>query len=41
MIDTHCHLDCFDNIDEVVKRMDAIMITSGYNDISNKKVLEL
>ena len=41
MIDTHCHLDCFDNIDEVVKRMDGIMITSGYNDISNKKVLEL
>ena len=41
MIDTHCHLDCFDNIDEVVKCMDGIMITSGYNDVSNKKVLEL
>ena len=41
MIDTHCHLDCFDNIEEIVKRMDGIIITSGYDDKSNKKVLEL
>ena len=41
MIDTHCHLDCFDNIDEIVKNMDSIIITSGYDDESNKKVIEL
>lgn len=41
MIDTHCHLDCFTNIDEIIKNMDGIMITSGYDDKSNRKVLEM
>lgn len=41
MIDTHCHLDCCSNIDEVINKMkDNIMIVSGTNDESNLKVLE-
>lgn len=41
MIDTHCHLDEYENIDEIVTNFDGIIITSGYNDISNLKVIEL
>lgn len=41
MIDTHCHIDSLTNIDEVVKNFDGIIITSGYDDASNLKVLEL
>lgn len=41
MIDTHCHLDCIDLIEKVVKDFNGIIITSGYDDISNKKVIEL
>ena len=41
IIDTHCHLDVYDNIDEVISRFDGIMITSGYDDKSNLKVLKL
>lgn len=41
IIDTHCHLDEYENIDEIIKEFDGIMITSGYDDKSNIKVLEL
>lgn len=41
MIDTHCHLDEYENIDEIVKNFDGIIITSGYDDKSNLKVLEI
>jgi len=42
MIDTHCHLDECENIDEVIKKMEEhIIIVSGTNDESNLKVLEL
>lgn len=41
MIDTHCHLDCIDNVEEIVKNFDGIIITSGCDDISNKKVIDL
>lgn len=41
MIDTHCHLDNLENIDEIVNTFDGIIITSGYDDKSNLKVLEL
>jgi len=42
MIDTHCHLDEYENIDEVIKKMDEhILIVSGTNDKSNRKVIEL
>ena len=41
MIDTHCHLDCIDNVEEIIKNFDGIIITSGCDDISNKKVIEL
>ena len=41
-IDTHCHLsyEDYDNLDEVVKNID-IAITSGTNDDTNKKVLDV
>ena len=41
MIDTHCHLDCIDNVEELIKNFDGIIITSGCDDISNKKVIDL
>lgn len=41
MIDTHCHLDEYENIDEIVSSFDGIIITSGYDDKSNLKVLEI
>lgn len=42
IIDTHCHLnkDEYDNIEEVIKRMNGIMITAGCDDKSNLEVLE-
>ena len=44
MVDTHCHLDIdeYENVEEVIKNMgNNIMIASGYNNKSNKRVLEL
>ncbi len=43
LIDTHCHLslDDYENIDEIIKNMDVIMITSGFNDKTNLEVLRL
>lgn len=43
LIDTHCHLsnDDYDNLEEVIKSMDGIMIASGCDDKTNKEVLEL
>ena len=41
MIDTHCHLDEYENIDEIVSSFDGIIITSGYDDKSNLKALEI
>lgn len=41
IIDTHCHLDSYENIDEIINEFDGIMIASGYDDKSNLKVLKL
>lgn len=43
LIDTHCHLsyDDYDNLDEIIKNMDGIMIASGCNDKTNKEILKL
>lgn len=43
LIDTHCHLNYedYDNLDEIIKNMNGIMIASGCNDKTNKEVLEL
>lgn len=44
MIDTHCHLDKeeYENFDEIIKNMGKnFMIASGYNDKTNKNVLNL
>lgn len=41
LIDTHCHLDTYENIDDILKDFNGIMITSGYDDKSNLKVLEI
>ena len=41
MIDTHCHIDCIDNIEDIINNFDGIIITSGYDDKSNLKVIEL
>ncbi|MBE6139554.1 MAG: TatD family deoxyribonuclease [Firmicutes bacterium] len=43
LIDTHCHLsyETYENLDEIVKNMDGIMIASGCDDKTNKEVLEL
>lgn len=41
MIDTHCHLDCINNIENIINKFDGILITSGCDDKSNLKVIEL
>ena len=43
LIDTHCHLSYndYDNLDDVIKNMNGIMIASGCDDKSNLEVLEL
>lgn len=43
LIDTHCHLsnNDYENLDEVIKSMDGIMIASGCDDKTNREVLEL
>ena len=41
MIDTHCHIDCINNIEDIISNFDGIIITSGYDDKSNLKVIEL
>ncbi|MBR6690984.1 MAG: TatD family hydrolase [Bacilli bacterium] len=43
LIDTHCHLgyDDYDNLDEIIRSMDGIMIASGCDDKTNLEVLEL
>ena len=43
LIDTHCHLsnDDYENLDQIIKNMEGIMIASGCNDKTNKEVLEL
>ena len=43
-IDTHCHLDSreCENIEEVIKNIENnIIIVSGYDDLSNKEVIEI
>lgn len=43
LIDTHCHLsyEDYDNLNEIIKNMNGIMIASGCSDKTNKEVLEL
>ena len=43
LIDTHCHLSYqdYDNLDEIIKNMNGIMIANGCDDKTNKEVLEL
>lgn len=43
LIDTHCHLsyETFENLDEIIKDMNGIMIASGCDDKTNLEVLEL
>ena len=43
LIDTHCHLsyEYYNNLDELIKNMNGIMIASGCDDKTNKEVLEL
>ena len=43
LIDTHCHLsyEDYDNLDEIIREMNGIMIASGCDDKTNKEVLEL
>ena len=43
LIDTHCHLsyEDYENLDEIIKNKECIMIASGCNDKTNKEVLEL
>ena len=43
LIDTHCHLgrEDYDNLDEVIRNMNGIMIASGCEDKTNKEVLSL
>ena len=43
LIDTHCHLsyEDYDNLDEIIKNMNGIMIANGCDDKTNKVVLEL
>ncbi len=42
MIDTHCHIDDYEDINEVINKMQGHkIIVSGTNDISNLKIIEL
>ncbi len=42
MIDTHCHLEDYENIETIIKNMEGNkMITSGVNDETNKEVVKL
>ena len=43
LIDTHCHLsyEDYDNLEEMIKDNNCIMIASGCDDKTNKEVLEL
>lgn len=43
IIDTHCHLykKEYENIDEIIKNMNGIMVTAGCDDESNLEVIEL
>lgn len=43
IIDTHCHLSKsdYENLDEVIKNMNGIMIVSGCDTETNKEVIEL
>jgi len=43
IIDTHCHLskEDYNNLEEIINRMDGIMIVSGCNGTTNKEVVEL
>lgn len=43
LIDTHCHLskDEYENLDEVIKGMDGIIIANGCDDKTNLEVLNL
>ena len=43
LVDTHCHLnkEDYENVDEVIKNMNGIMIASGCSEKSNKEVMEL
>ena len=42
LIDTHCHLSYqdYDNLDEIIKSMNGIMIANGCDDKTNKEVLD-
>ena len=40
VIDTHCHLDEYENLDEIIN-FDGYMITSGCDNITNKQVLKI
>lgn len=42
LIDTHCHLNKneYDNVDEIIKKMNGIMITAGCDDNSNLEIIE-
>ena len=41
MIDTHCHIDCYEDVEDIINSFDGIIITSGYDDKSNLKVIDL
>lgn len=42
LIDTHCHLEEYENIDAIVDKMkDGLLITAGINQKTNEQVLEL
>lgn len=43
LIDTHCHLsnNDYENLEEIIKNMNGIMIASGCDDETNIQVLEL
>mgnify|MGYP003295659500 CR=1 FL=1 len=43
LIDTHCHLsyEDYDNLNEIIKNMNGIMIASGCSDKTNREVLEI
>ncbi|MDD3340712.1 MAG: TatD family hydrolase [Bacilli bacterium] len=42
LIDTHCHLEDYDNLKEITEEMqDGMMITAGTSQTTNEKVLEL